>query len=377
MPHSKTGSVDPRLQSLCDQLEIFSKASGFQAVGVTDCDLATERDRFQAWLAAGHHGDMQWLGENVDKRFDPSLLQPGTVRVISLRMNYLPENSAQIKILKNPQKAYISRYTLGRDYHKLIRKRLATIAQQLQTAAVQLGLTDIRQRAFVDSAPVLERPLAEKAGLGWIGKHTLVLNEEVGSWFFLGEILTSLPLPINKTQAENRCGDCINCLKVCPTDAFVAPYQLDARRCISYLTIEHKGAIPIEFREAMGNRIFGCDDCQAICPWNKFAHYTNEPDFQPRHGLHDVELADLFLWSEEDYLNRTEGSAIRRAGYERWLRNIAVALGNAPSSERIIAALEMRLEFPSELVREHVEWALAQQRSPGRRRRKVKGHKWL
>ncbi|BFM05303.1 tRNA epoxyqueuosine(34) reductase QueG [Halioxenophilus aromaticivorans] len=365
------------LQQLRNQLDGFARDQGFQAVGVADCDLEPERQRFQQWLAKGYQGEMQWLVENLEKRLDPSQLHPGTVRVISLRMNYLPEDTDQIKVLKSPDKAYISRYTLGRDYHKLIRKRLSLIAKQLQQSAVTLGLAEPNQRAFVDSAPVLERPLAEKAGLGWVGKHTLVINREAGSWFFLGEILTSLPLPINTGQAENRCGECINCLKVCPTDAFVAPYQLDARRCISYLTIEHKGPIPEPLREAMGNRIFGCDDCQAICPWNKFAHHSQETDFQPRHGLDHQALVTLFMWSEDEFLTRTEGSAIRRAGYERWLRNIAVALGNAPSSAEIIHALRARLAFPSELVREHIQWALVRQCSPGKRRRKVAGHKWV
>lgn len=373
-PEKPTSSAIDQLNTLLVELAL---AQGFQAVGVSDCDLEKERDRFAAWLKLGHHGSMQWLADNFDKRLQPDQLHPDTVRVISMRMNYLPENTEQIKILKSPRKAYISRYTLGRDYHKLIRKRLSLIAKQLQQAAVQLGLAEPSQRAFVDSAPVLERPLAEKAGLGWIGKHTLLLNQEAGSWFFLGEILTSLPLPVNQKLSKNQCGDCINCLKVCPTDAFVAPYQLDARRCISYLTIEHKGAIDEDLREAMGNRIFGCDDCQAICPWNKFAHHTQENDFRPRHGLDNADLVDLFLWSEDEFLTHTEGSAMRRAGYERWLRNIAIALGNAPSSEAITQALQRRLDFPSDMVREHIRWALNRQRNPAKRRRKVAGHKWV
>ncbi len=365
------------LQQLRNQLDQLARHQGFQAVGVADCDLAHERERFQQWLAQGYHGEMQWLADNLDKRLDPSQLHTGCVRVISLRMNYLPENTEQIKVLKTPSKGYVSRYTLGRDYHKLIRKRLSLIAKQLQQSAIELGLTEPSQRAFVDSAPVLERPLAEKAGLGWVGKHTLIINQDAGSWFFLGEILTSLPLPVNTHQSNNQCGECINCLKVCPTDAFVAPYQLDTRRCISYLTIEYKGAIPEPLREAMGNRIFGCDDCQAICPWNKFAHHSQETDFQPRHNLDQQDLVDLFLWQEDEFLSRTEGSAIRRAGYERWLRNIAVALGNAPSDDKIIHALQSRLDYPSALVQEHVQWALARQRNPGKRRRKVANHKWV
>lgn len=370
-------SDQPALAQLSQLLQQLAQEQGFQAVGVSDCDLSEQRQRLLDWLDQGYQGEMQWLGENLDKRLEPALLHQGTVRVIALRMNYLPENTEQIKILKDPNKAYISRYTLGRDYHKLIRKRLAHIATALQRSAVELGLAEPNQRAFVDSAPVLERPLAEKAGLGWVGKHTLVINKDVGSWFFLGEILTSLPLSINEQLADNQCGDCISCLKVCPTDAFVAPYQLDARRCISYLTIEHKSAIPIDLREAMGNRIFGCDDCQAICPWNKFAQHSQEQDFKPRHGLNNQDLVDLFLWTEEEFLTRTQGSAIRRAGYDRWLRNIAVALGNAPSSEIIIQALNHRLDYPSELVQEHVQWALERQLNPARRRRKVEGHKWV
>lgn len=293
---------------------------------------------------------------------------PGTLRVISVRMDYLPADTDQIQVLKSPEKAYVSRYALGRDYHKLIRKRLSILAKKIEAAA-----PGAQQRAFVDSAPVMERPLAEKAGLGWVGKHTLVINAEAGSWFFLGEIMTNLPLPLSQQPQDNQCGDCIACLKVCPTDAFPRPYELDARRCISYLTIENKGPIPEEFREPMGNRVFGCDDCQAICPWNKFARPTQEDDFQPRHGLANSDLLTLFNWNEEQFLSRTEGSAIRRIGYERWLRNLAVGLGNAPSDPNIISALEQRLGTVSDLLDEHLQWALAQQRQPNRRRkRKIK-----
>lgn len=367
---------DPRLAELLTQLQLWARELGFQQLGVSDCDLTAEQTRLQRWLEQGYQGEMAWLGENIDKRLNPALLHPQATRVISLRMNYLPENTEQIKILKDPTKAYISRYTLGRDYHKLIRKRLSQLAQKISDHAQTLGLSTPSQRPFVDSAPVLERPLADKAGLGWIGKHTLLINRDVGSWFFLGEIITSLELPLTHQRQANLCGECINCLKVCPTDAFIAPYQMDARRCISYLTIEHKGAIPVELREAMGNRIFGCDDCQAICPWNKFAHFTQEGDFQPRHGLDNSRLVDLFLWTEAEFLSRTEGSAIRRAGFEQWLRNIAVALGNAPSAPEIQAALNQRLSHPSEIVREHINWALEQQANPRRRRRKVADHKW-
>ncbi len=364
------------LSQLRQELESLARELGFQQVGVADCDLSDQSARFKAWLDAGYQGEMKWLAEHFEKRTQPDLLVPNTARIVCVRLNYLPENTEQIKTLKSPELAYISRYTLGRDYHKLIRKRLAKLAQQLQNRAEALGLATPTQRAFVDSAPVLERPLAEKAGLGWTGKHTLIINKQAGSWFFLGEIFTSLPLPINTQQAENHCGDCISCLKICPTDAFTAPYQLDARRCISYLTIEHKGSIPAEFREVMGNRIFGCDDCQAICPWNKWASVTQEQDFQPRHGLDQSQLVELFLWSEEQFLTNTEGSAIRRTGYEGWLRNIAVALGNAPTTDPVINALKSRLNYASELVQEHVQWALKQHENPRRRRRKIVGHKW-
>jgi epoxyqueuosine reductase len=365
-----------KLAQLRQALEVWARELGFQDLGISDGGVRDHEQRLQQWLESGYQGEMTWLAERGTMRTRPEQLVPGTQRVISVRMNYLPENTDQIGVLKNARKAYISRYSLGRDYHKLIRKRLAQMAKQLADKAVELGLVEPSQRAFVDSAPVLERPLADKAGLGWIGKHTLLINKEAGSWFFLGEILTSLPLPLNTERQANQCGDCIACLKVCPTDAFVAPYVLDARRCISYLTIEHQGDIPESLREPMGNRIFGCDDCQAICPWNKFAHHTNERDFHPRHQLDQSDLAELFSWSEAQFLSATEGSAIRRAGFERWLRNIAVALGNAPTEPDVLAALDSRKEHPSELVQRHVQWALAQHETPRRRRRKVADHKW-
>lgn len=357
--------------ALARQIPLWAADLGFAQAGISDTDLRVQREPLQQWLDKGYHGDMTWLAENLDKRLQPEQLVDGAVRVISVRMNYLPGDTRQIQILKDPSKAYVSRYALGRDYHKLIRKRLAQLAEQIRLAAEPL--MPVNQRPFVDSAPVLERPLAVKAGLGWTGKHTLVINREAGSWFFLGEILTNIPLPTNNEIASDECGTCSACLKVCPTDAFPRPYELDARRCISYLTIEHKDAIPEEFRAAMGNRVFGCDDCQAICPWNKFAHVSTEGDFQPRHGLADSDLLTLFLWDEATFLRNTEGSAIRRIGYERWLRNLAVGLGNAPSEAAIIAALEARRETATELVREHIDWALHQQRYPApRRRRKLK-----
>lgn len=357
---------------LAADIKLWGRELGFQQVGITDIDLSREESHLQDWLAQGYQGTMAWLAAHGNKRSRPAELVPGTIRVISVRMDYLPGDTQQIRILKDPTKAYISRYTLGRDYHKLIRKRLGQLAQRIDAAlpADFPGKGEVQNRAFVDSAPVMERPLAEKAGLGWTGKHTLILNSEAGSWFFLGEIFTFLPLPIDQPHQPNRCGDCTACLKVCPTDAFPQPYVLDARRCISYLTIENAGAIPEEFREPMGNRVFGCDDCQAICPWNKYAQPTRETDFLPRHGLADSDLLTLFNWTEAEFLRYTEGSAIRRVGYEGWQRNLAVGLGNAPSDPQIIAALERKRPLVSALVQEHIDWALAQQATPHRRRKR-------
>jgi epoxyqueuosine reductase len=361
-------------QDLANNIKLWGRELGFQKIAITDIELGPHKQYLQEWLDNGYHGDMTWMQAHQSQRNNPDSLVSGAVRVISARMDYLPENTHQIQILKQPDKAYISRYALGRDYHKLIRKRLATLGKKIhrycEENAEHTGT--INQRPFVDSAPVLEKAFAEKAGLGWIGKHTVLLNASAGSWFFLGELLTNLPLPIDQNTAKNQCGDCEACLKVCPTDAFIEPYKLDATRCISYLTIELKTAIPLEFREAMGNRVFGCDDCQLICPWNKFAKPSDENDFSPRHQLDDVDLVTLFLWTEEEYLKNTEGSAIRRIGYERWLRNIAIGLGNAKPSQKIIEALEKQIDFPSEMVREHIEWALEQLHNPKKRVRKIK-----
>ena len=329
---------------------------GFQEMGVADLDLSRAEQRLRDWLAAGRHGDMDWMAAHGNKRSRPAELEPAVVRVVSLRMDYLPPDTRPIEILRDKHKAYVSRYALGRDYHKLIRKRLGRLGAWLRE---QVGGSELA-RAFVDSAPVLEKPLAEKAGLGWQGKHTLILNRHAGSWFFLGELYTDLPLPVDE-PAEDHCGKCSACMTVCPTDAIVAPYQLDARRCISYLTIEHDGPIPEDLRPGIGNRVFGCDDCQLMCPWNRFAAPTGEGDFQPRHGLDDGDLTDLFLWDEATFLRRTEGSAIRRAGYRKWRRNLAVALGNAPFSEAVVEALKTRRDDPDPVVREHVEWALREQ----------------
>jgi len=328
---------------------------GFQKVGVSDTDLSLAESHLEEWLEDGLHGDMHYMHKHGDKRSKPEKLVPGTLRIISVRMDYFPEPQQQATgLLDHESRSYISRYALGRDYHKVLRHRLQKLATRIEK-----HIGDFGYRVFVDSAPVLEKPIAEKAGIGWIGKHTNVINKDSGSWFFLGELYTDLPLPIDEA-ASGHCGTCTACLEVCPTDAIVAPYKLDARRCISYLTIESRESIPVEYRKAMGNRIYGCDDCQLFCPWNKFAEKTAEADFAPRHGLDTAELSDLFLWSEALWLERTAGSAIRRIGFESWLRNIAVALGNASTTPAVIEALQSRRYSASELVREHIEWALAQ-----------------
>lgn len=326
---------------------------GFQQVAITDTELDQDAGHLRAWLDKGHHGEMAYMEAHGEMRWRPEQLLPGTRRVISARMDYLPGGDDPEAVLNDADKAYISRYALGRDYHKLLRQRLARLA-----ARIDREIAPHSFRALVDSAPVLERALAQKAGLGWIGKNSMLINSKAGSWFFLGEIYTDLPLPPDPPQPSGHCGSCRACLDACPTGAIVGPGQVDARRCISYLTIELKGSIPEPLRPLLGNRIYGCDDCQLVCPWNKFAATTGEADFQPRHGLAYVELIALFAWSEGEFLRRTEGSAIRRIGYARWLRNIAVALGNATSGPAVRAALQARLDDPSPLVREHVAWAL-------------------
>ncbi len=341
--------------SLLEEIRSWARELGFAQLGVSDIDLSQHEAYLQRWLDAGYQGEMVWMGAHGNKRSRPGELVPGTCRVLSLRMNYLPDGVEPLSVLENPEKAYIARYSLGRDYHKLVRKRLAQLAQRIES---RLG--GGQYRAFVDSAPVLERAIAERAGLGWIAKNTMLINQEAGSWFFLGEIYTDLPLTPDPPKTEKHCGSCRACLDICPTKAFVGPFELDARRCISYLTIEHKGSIDEELRPLMGNRIFGCDDCQLVCPWNKFARHSAEGDFQPRHSLDDAGLVELFSWDEATWATRTEGSALRRIGYERWLRNLAVALGNAPASEATLGALRARAEHDAPLVREHVKWALAQ-----------------
>ncbi len=343
------------LVALTASIREWAGQLGFQQLGITDTELGEDAARLDAYLAAGYHGEMAYMASHGTMRSRPEELVPGTVRVISVRMDYLPEDTQMAQMLAQPEQAYISRYALGRDYHKLIRKRLQQLAEKITAQIGPFGY-----RAFVDSAPVMEKPLARKAGLGWMGKNTLILNRKAGSWFFLGELLIDLPLPIDEPNDRDHCGKCSACLDVCPTQAFVGERVLDARRCISYLTIELKDAIPEELRALIGNRVFGCDDCQLVCPWNRFAKPTQEDDFKPRHNLDNVTLAELFMWTEEQFLKRTEGSPMRRTGYERWLRNLAVGLGNAPSTIVVLEALKARLDHPSELVVEHVLWALQQ-----------------
>jgi len=347
-----------QLIELNRQIQQFSEELGFQQLGISDLDLQQHEQHLNDWLAAGFHGEMDYMARHGSKRSHPEQLVAGTVRVISVRMDYLPpELTPPQDILRAKNKAYISRYALGRDYHKLIRKRLQQLADKIRDSIGEFGY-----RVFTDSAPVLEKALAEKADLGWMGKHTNLINRKAGSWFFLGEIFTDLPLPISNTSSENHCGKCTACLDVCPTQAIVAPYKVDAKRCISYLTIELHGSIPVEFRADIGNRIYGCDDCQLVCPWNRFARNTREQDFFSRHHLDSADLLDLFNWDEATFLKKTEGSAIRRIGHQRWLRNIAIALGNTPHSEAVINALQTKKPTVSEMVAEHIEWAMQQQR---------------
>jgi epoxyqueuosine reductase len=339
---------------LRQQIETLARARGFQRFGVSGVELGEDIAHLEHWLSQGRHGDMAWMERNHDKRSAPKQLVPGTLRVICVGMDYGQDPEAAWATLDDGERAYVARYALGRDYHKLMRKRLQLLADDVAAMIGPLG-----HRVFVDSAPVLERALARNAGLGWIGKHTCLIDKDGGSWFFLGELFVDLDLPVDQ-PAGNHCGTCARCIDICPTQAIVAPYQLDARRCIAYLTIEHEGAIDEELRPLIGNRIFGCDDCQLICPWNKFAKRNDEVDFRARNDLDSATLPQLFAWSEDEFLSRSEGSAIRRSGYQRWRRNIAVALGNAPSTPDVIAALESARNEPDALVAEHVQWALAQ-----------------
>ncbi|MCB5312684.1 tRNA epoxyqueuosine(34) reductase QueG [Yersinia intermedia] len=347
------------LNQLAQHIKQWGQSLGFQQVGICDTDLSAEEPRLQAWLDKQYHGEMAWMARHGMLRARPHELLPGTLRVISVRMNYLPAKAAFASTLNNAELGYVSRYALGRDYHKLLRQRLKRLGDMIQSYCLEQAHCDINFRPFVDSAPIMERSLAAKAGIGWVGKHSLILNRDAGSWFFLGELLIDLPLPIDKPQ-EEQCGRCVACITTCPTGAIVAPYTVDARRCISYLTIELEGAIPEEFRPLMGNRIYGCDDCQLICPWNRFSQLTDEEDFSPRAVLHTPQLLDLFAWNEEKFLRVTEGSAIRRIGHLRWLRNISVALGNAPYLDSIVLALEARRGIHP-MLDEHIEWSISQQ----------------
>ncbi len=337
---------------LAASIKAWGRELGFQAVGIADIDLGRAQEQLDQWLDQGYHGEMDYMAKHGAKRSRPAELVAGTIRVISARMDYQPEAADSAQVLENRDLAFVARYALGRDYHKLVRARLQALAGRIGREVGDFGY-----RVFTDSAPVMEVELARKAGLGWRGKHTLLLSREAGSFFFLGEIYTDLPLPVD-TPASGHCGDCTRCIDVCPTRAIVAPYRLDARRCISYLTIELKGSIPEPLRALIGNRVYGCDDCQLVCPWNRFARVSEEPDFRVRNGLDAAELAGLFAWSEQEFGQRMAGSAIRRIGHERWLRNLAVGLGNARTSETVIAALRTRADSPSPLVREHVVWAL-------------------
>jgi epoxyqueuosine reductase len=346
-----------QLAALAAEVKDWAQAAGFDALAVADVDLRIAEARLRQWLEQGRHGEMRYFERNTSKRTRPAELVPGTLRVLSARLNYMPPGAQDSEsVLDDARRAFISRYALGRDYHKVMRGRLRQLAERIEARVGLFGY-----RVFSDSAPVMEVELAVKAGLGWRGKHTLLLHRSAGSYFFLGEIYTDLPLPIDGPQQEH-CGTCTRCIDVCPTGAIVAPYQLDARRCISYLTIEHPGSIPEELRPLIGNRVYGCDDCQMVCPWNRFAQISILDDLKVRHGLDRATLLELFAWTQSQFNARTEGSAIRRIGYERWLRNLAVALGNAPGDRAVLRALVARMEHRSQLVRSHVAWAIERQR---------------
>jgi len=342
---------------LVEKIKCWGEELGFSQLGITDIDLSKHEQALEKWLANNYHGNMDYMARHGLMRARPAELEPGTVRAISVRLDYLPTKAKCARILKAKDHAYISRYALGRDYHKLMRKRMQQLGNKITEYC-----EDFNFRPFVDSAPILERPLAEKAGLGWVGKHSLLLNKEAGSWFFLGELLIDIPLPVTSIEPPNNdCGSCVACIKICPTKAIVEPYVVDARRCISYFTIESPDPIPLELRPLMGNRIYGCDDCQLICPWNKYAKLSLENDFQARHQLDEITLLTLFSWDEEYFLANFQGSPIRRIGFQSWQRNIAVALGNAPFDINIVTSLENKLTTASELVAEHIHWAIEQQ----------------
>jgi len=355
-----TSSPAPDHAALALRIRALAREAGFQRCGIAGIELGEDERHLRDWLANGLYGSMDWMARHGDKRSRPAELIPGTLRVISVGLDYgRNDDDSAWDTLADGERAYVARYALGRDYHKLMRNRLQKLAERIAAEVGPFG-----HRVFVDSAPVLERALARNAGLGFIGKHTCLIDKDGGSWFFLGEIYVDLPLPVDP-PATFHCGSCTRCIDVCPTGAITAPHRLDARRCISYLTIEHEGSIDEELRPLIGNRIFGCDDCQLVCPWNKFAKTTDEPDFRARNNLDRATLAELFAWTGEEFLQRTEGSAIRRSGYARWLRNIAVALGNAPTTPEVVAALESRRGEADPVVREHVEWALARHAGAG------------
>ncbi len=353
--------MDPRtdidLTALASQIKTLAGTFGFQRCGIAGIELGEDETHLRDWLAQGLYGSMAWMAQHGDKRSRPAELVPGTLRVISVGLDYGRDADDAWATLEDGERAYVARYALGRDYHKLMRNRLQMLADRVADVIGPFGY-----RVFVDSAPVLERALARNAGLGWIGKHTCLIDRDGGSWFFLGELYVDLPLPIDP-PASAHCGTCTRCIDICPTQAIIAPYRLDARRCIAYLTIEHEGSIDEELRPLIGNRIFGCDDCQLVCPWNKFAKTTDEPDFRTRNNLDKATLVDLFAWTEEEFLQRTEGSPIRRSGYARWLRNLAIALGNAPKTPDVIAALLSKRDINDAMVREHIEWALVKHRT--------------
>ena len=356
-------SSESDYQDLLASLPEWVAENGFQQYGICDAEPGEHVDRLMEWLAQGYHGEMDYMERHADLRANPASLVPGALRIISVRMDYLPAEPKFKENLSSTDRGYISRYALGRDYHKVIRSRLRKLELRIKAWLEQNQQSGFTARVFTDSAPLLEKAYAEKAGLGWIGKNTLLLNRQAGSWFFLGEIVTNLPLPTSQIQHKNECGSCKACMTICPTGAIVAPYTLDARKCISYLTIEHRGSIAVELRALIGNRIFGCDDCQITCPWNRFANISTEADFSPRNKLDSATLLELFEWTEDEFLKKTEGSPIRRTGYQGWLRNIAVALGNAPHSELIIKALAEKRFIAGDLVAEHIDWAIARQTS--------------
>ena len=355
---SQTDQAPLTTQQLADlaiRIKQLASQFGFADCGITDTDNEIAGEQLEQWLDLGYHADMDYMSKHGSKRYRAQELVPGTKRIICLRMDYLDPNLPTLSTLQDGEQAYVARYALGRDYHKLVRKRLAQLSKAIEALIGPFG-----HRVFVDSAPVLEKPLAQKAGLGWQGKHTLLINRKQGSWFVLGEIFVDLALPIDEPYQKDHCSRCESCITVCPTAAFPQPYVLDANRCIAYLTIEHKGSIPLELRPLMGNRVFGCDDCQLACPWNRAPGATQEDDFKPRHGLDQAKLAELFTWTEEEFLKRTEGSPIRRAGFEGWQRNLAIGLGNGPASTQVFKALTDQLDSATPLVIEHINWALEQ-----------------